>query len=229
MAKKKKVSRKKLLKEPDEFITLSGKMIQFAMKYKTQITYGIGIVIAVVVLIAGYRLFAIRSENKSLALFDQAVSKYATSIRTRDMNQAYQSVTKDFKVILDKYGNKGGGKLARVTFANICFDAGEYGEAVKLYEESLKNFEHHPMIYNLILSGLGYANQQLNENQLAVTYFEKIVARDDQILRDEALFNLGVLYEKLGEKEKSEKAFNQIASDFPDSMYINIIKERSAG
>ena len=226
---KKKISRKKLLKEPDEFITLSGKMIQFAMKNKTQITYGIGIVIAVVVLIAGYRLFAIRSENKSLALFDQAVSKYATSIRTRDMNQAYQSVTKDFQVILDKYGNKGGGKLARVTFANICFDAGEYGEAVKLYEESLKNFEHHPMIYNLILSGLGYANQQLNENQLAVTYFEKIVARDDQILSDEALFNLGLLYEKLGEMEKSEKAFNQIVSDFPDSMYINIIKERSSG
>jgi tetratricopeptide (TPR) repeat protein len=55
------------------------------------------------------------------------------------------------------------------------------------------------------------------------------VARDDQILRDEALFNLGVLYEKLGEMEKSEKAFNQIVSDFPDSMYINIIKERSAG
>ena len=229
MAKKKKVSRKKLLKEPDEFITLSGKMIQFAMQHKTQLTYGVGIVIALVVLIAGYRFFAIRSENKSLVLFDQAVSKYEASIRTRDINQAYQSVIKDFQVILDKYGNKEGGKLARVTFANICFDAGEYGEALKLYEDSLKNFEDQPMIYNLILSGLGYANGQLNENQRAVTYFEKIVARDDQILRDEALFNLGLLYEKLGETEKSERAFDQIASDFPDSMYINIIKERSAG
>jgi tetratricopeptide (TPR) repeat protein len=181
------------------------------------------------VLIAGYRFFAIRSENKSLALFDRAVSKYETSIRSRDMNQAYQSVIKDFQVILDKYGNKEGGKLARVTFANICFDAGEYGQAIKLYEESLENFEHHPMIYNLILNGLGYANEQLNENQRAVTYFEKVVARDDQILRDEALFNLGMLYEKLGEIEKSENAFNQITSDFPDSMYINIIKERSSG
>jgi tetratricopeptide (TPR) repeat protein len=229
MAKKQKISRKKLLKEPHEFITLSGKMIQFAVEYKTHLTYGIGIVIALVVLTAGYRFFAIRSENKSLMLVDRAVSTYETSISTGDIYQAYQSVIKDFQVILDKYGNKAGGKLARVTFANICFDAGEYSEAIKLYEESLKNFEHHPMIYNLILNGLGYANEQLNENQRAVTYFEKIVARDDQILRDEALFNLGVLYEKLGEMEKSEKAFNQIVSDFPDSMYINIIKERSAG
>jgi hypothetical protein len=36
MAKKpKKVSRKKLLKEPDEFITFSGKLIQFGQTYRT--------------------------------------------------------------------------------------------------------------------------------------------------------------------------------------------------
>ena len=229
MAKKKKVSRKKLLKEPDEFITLSGKIIQFAMEYKTHFTYGIGILVALAVLIAGYRFFTIRSENKSLALLDRAVSTYQTALRTQDIQRAYQAVIKDFRMILDKYGNKEGGKLARVTFANICFDAGEYSEAIKLYEESLKNFEHQPMIYNLILSGLGYANEQLNEHQRAVTYFEKIVARDDKILGDEALFNLGMLYEKLGEKSKSENAFQQIISDFPDSMYIDIIKERSSG
>ena len=199
------------------------------MEYKTHLTYGIGILIALAVLIAGYRFFAIRSENKSLALLDRAVSTYQTALSTQDIQQAYQSVIKDFRMILDKYGKKEGGKLARVTFANICFDAGEYSEAIKLYEESLKNFEDQPMIYNLILSGLGYANEQLNEHQHAVTYFEKIVARDDKILGDEALFNLGVLYEKLGEKSKSENAFQQIISDFPDSMYIDIIKERSSG
>jgi tetratricopeptide (TPR) repeat protein len=228
MAKKKKLSRKKLLKEPDEFITLSGRMIQFAMTHKTHITYGVGIVIALAAIIAGYRFFAARSENKSLALFDRAVIKYEASLKSQDLRQAYESVFKDFRVILDKYGNKGGGKLARVTFANICFDAGEYGEAIKLYEASLKNFEHQPMVYNLILIGLGYANGQLNENQRAVTYFQKIVERDDQILRDEALFNLGILYEKLGEMDKSKNAFDQITSDFPESMYIDIIKERTA-
>ena len=228
MAKRKKISRKKLLKEPDEFITTSGKMIQFAMEHKTQLTYAVGIVIALIVLIAGYRFFSIRSENKALALWDRAVTQYETSIKTQDAIEAYRTVTEDFHVILDRYGNNAGGKLARITFANICYNAGEYNQAIKLYEESLKNFEHHPMIYNLILSGLGYANQQLNENQRAATYFEKIAASGGQVLRDEALFNLGVLYDKLGEREKSENAFNQITSDFPDSMYIDIVKERPA-
>jgi len=229
MAKRKKVSRKKLLKEPDEFITTSGKIIQFAMQYKTQLSYAVGIVIALIVLVAGYRFFSIRSENKALALWDLAVAKYETSINTQDAIEAYRGVSEDFHLILDRYRNTAGGKLARVTFANICFNAGEYNQAIKLYEESLKNFEHHPMIYNLILSGLGYANEQLNENQRAVAYFEKIAASEGQVLHDEALFKLGVLYDKLGEREKREKAFNQITSDFPDSMYIDIVKERPAG
>ena len=34
MAKKRKKTRKELLKEPDEFMTLSGKLIKFAVEHK---------------------------------------------------------------------------------------------------------------------------------------------------------------------------------------------------
>ncbi len=229
MAKRKKISRKKLLKEPDEFITISGKMIQFAVAYKTQLTYAISIVAVLIVLIAGYRFFSIRSENKAMELWDRAITKYETAIQTQDAIAAYRTVSEDFNLILERYGNSAAGKLARVTFANICFNGGEFNQAIELYEASLKNFEQQALIYNLILSGLGYANEELNQNQRAVTYFEKIAAKGGQVLRDEALFNLGVLYDKLGEKEKSQNAFNQITSDFPDSMYIDIVKERPSG
>jgi tetratricopeptide (TPR) repeat protein len=229
MAKRKKVSRKKLLKEPDEFITFSGKLIQFGMQNQKQITYAAGIVVALLVLLAGYRFFAARSENKAMSLLNQAAAKYEMSLQIEDANQAYQSVAADFQNLLDRYGNRKGGKLAGVIFANICFDAGEYSRSIELYAKAQDDYKTHPIIYNLILSGLGYAYEQLNENERAATYFEKIVAGDNQLLHDEALFNLGVLYEKLGEGEKSQKAFNRITSDHPDSMYMEIVKERSAG
>ena len=44
--------------------------------------------------------------------------------------------------------------------------------------------------------------------------------------RDEALFNLGVLYEKLGDTDKSHQAFKQILSSYPNSMYFDIVKEK---
>jgi tetratricopeptide (TPR) repeat protein len=229
MAKRKKVSRKKLLKEPDEFITFSGKLIQFGMQYKKQITYAVTGAVALIVLITGYRFFSIRSENKAMFVLNQAVAKYDKSVQSGDANQAYQNVAQDFETLLDKYGNKQAGKLAGVTFANICFDAGEYNKSIELYQEALDHFKHYPILHNLILSGLGYAHEQINENERAVSYFEQIIASDDKTLHDEALFHLGVLYEKLGQNEKSEEAFNQIISDYPDSMYIDIVKERTAG
>ena len=50
-AKKRKKTRKELLKEPDEFMTLTGKLFGFAVDHKTQLTYGLGILLAVAIII----------------------------------------------------------------------------------------------------------------------------------------------------------------------------------
>ena len=67
MAKKQKKTRKELLKEPDEFMTLTGKVIGFAVDHRTQLTYGLGIVLALVIIVSGVRFFSIRAEKKSAA------------------------------------------------------------------------------------------------------------------------------------------------------------------
>ena len=227
MAKKKRVTRKQLLKEPDEFITFSGKLIQFGMQHKTRFTYVASILVALIVVVGGYRFFSIRSENSAQALLNQAVAKYQAALNDQDSQKAYQTVSDDFQLILNKYASKNSGKIARVIFANICFDAGKYAEAIELYRQALEDFKNHAFMNNLICSNLGYANEQINDIAAAVSYFEKIAENPEPILRDEALFNLGVLYEKSGDHQKSADAFQRIITEHPDSMYIEIVKERS--
>ena len=229
MAEKKKITRKELLKEPDEFLTFSSKMFKFAVLHKTPLSYALSIIVVFLVVIAGYRFFSIRAENKAQTLLDQAVAKYEAMLKNQDFKKGYEAVSDDFQQIFRKYGRKDSAKLARVIFGNICYDAGEYGKAIELYQTSLKDFESHPFIHNLILSNIGYAYEQLNEDQTALTYFNRIADSRDQILRDEALFNLGVLYDKLGEKEKSTHAFKQILSDHQDSIYLHLVQERLEG
>lgn len=227
MAKKKRMTRKQLLKEPDEFITFSGKLIQFGMRYKTQLTYVAAILVGLIVVVSGYRFFSIRSENNAEALLNQAVAKYQTALNGQDSEKAYQTVSEDFQLILNKYGSKNSGKIARVIFANICFDAGDYAKAIELYRQSLEDFKKHAFMINLIRNDLGYAHEQLNDIPMAVSYFEKIAENQEPILRDDALFNLGVLYENSGDHQKSADAFQRIITEHPDSMYIEMVKERS--
>ena len=229
MAKKQKKTRKELLKEPDEFMTLSGKLIGFVVAYKNQLTYGLGIILALAIIISGIRFFSIRSENKASALLESNLIEY-TSLRTdKQPDAVYDAVSGGFQNILQEYARKNTTKIARLIYANICYDAGKYEQAISLYNTSLKDFETHPMIHSQILSSLGYAYEQQNDYSTAVDYFEKISTAPGQNLKDEAFYHLGRLYNKLGQPEKSKAAYQKILSDYPDFLYIDIVKEQLSG
>ena len=231
MAKKRKKNRKELLKEPDEFMTLSGKLIGFAVAYKNQLTYGLGIILALAIIISGIRFFSIRAENKASALLEGSLIEYKSLRTDKKPDAVYDAVSGGFQNILQKYAGKNTAKIARLIYANICYDAGKYEQAINLYNTSLKDFETHPMIHSQILSSLGYAYEQQNDYSTAVDYFEKIstAAGPGQNLKDEALYHLGRLYNKLGQPEKSKAAYQKILSDYPDFIYIDMVKEQISG
>ena len=221
-----KKSRKELLKKPDEFITFTGKAIRFFSNYQKPISYGLYAVVAIGLIIIGYRFFAQRAEAKAFSMLEQTLAKYEAQKKVTSAEEAYRVVSEDFQGIVAKYGGNAGGKMARASYANISYDAGDYNKAIELYKQSLNDFKDHPLVYNLILSGLGYAYTQLGDNSNAIVYFEKLVASTDSGNRDEALFNLGVLFEKLGDTDRSHQAFNQILSSYPNSMYFDIVEEK---
>ena len=229
MAKKLKKTRKELLKEPDEFITISGKLIGFAVDHQKQLTYTVGIIVALALVFSGYRFFSIRAESKASALLDQSIATYEKFKNDKQPMEAYDRVSADFQLILDKYGSKKSGKIARLTYANICYKAGKYEQAIALYNQSLIDFEKHPTIHNQVVGSLGYAYAQQQDYEKAVTYFEKLSSSPETIMRGEALYNLGWLYDKLGQAEKSKAAYNKILSDHQDFLYIDLVKEKMSG
>ena len=229
MAKKRKKTRKELLKEPDEFITLSAKLIGFAKEHKNHLTYALGVVLALAVIISGVRFFSIRSENKASALLDKCLSEYNSVKDSKNPDEVYGEVSADFQLVLQKYGGKKSGKLARLIYANICYNAGKYKQSIDLYKTSLTDFEKHPMIYEQVLSSLGYAYEQEKDYSAAAGYFEKISSAPESTMRDEALYHLGRLYKELGEDEKSREAYNKILSDHQDFIYIDLVKEQMSG
>jgi len=225
----KKVTRKQLLKEPDEFITFSARLFQFAIKYKIQIIACIGISCAVLIAASGVMYFSKKSEEKAFSLMQQGMEKYKMLSKTVGPIKAYQEVNTDFEFILKKYSSKDGGKLARVSYADICYQAGEYDKAISLYRQSLKDIGDHQPVKYLVLNGLGYSYAAKQAYQEAATYFQKIASGPDAIMKDESLFNLGRIYHTLGNAEKSKASYEKIVSDHPDSIYIELAKDKVAG
>lgn len=226
---KKRVTRKQLLREPDEFMTFTGKLVRFGRQYHKQLTYAICAFFMVVIALVTVRYFSNRAEDSASDLLQQAMQKYEEQRNSTDQSQAFAEVSPDFEYILEKYARKNAGKMAGVVYANLAYETGKIDTAIRLYEKALKDTAKDKRYRNLILSSLGYAFEKKKDIKTAVTYFEQIVQGADPVVKDVALFNLGRLYSEIGDSAKSREAFVRLISDFQTSIYYELASEKIAG
>jgi tetratricopeptide (TPR) repeat protein len=222
-----KTPRKKLLKEPDEFLSFSSRLLQQVSAYKFQVLCGVGILFGILAILSAVRFISAKSENQASFLLKKTLEKYAQSLPAQGPAESLKAVEQDFAQILDRYSGKSAGKSARVYFGNICYAAGNADKAIEVYKQALDDWTQEPSIRNLILTSLAYAYEKKNDLQAAAETFGMIQAGSDQVGKDIAIFNLGRIYAKLGDTQKSVAAFKVVATDYPDSMYAQVAKEKA--
>ena len=223
------VTRKQLLKEPDQFITFSGKLIAFGRSNLKTILIGAGSIFILLMVIVTVRQISHRNENRASELVEKAVAKYSAALQDTNPETAYDRVKSDFSDIFDEYGSKNAVKIARIIYGDISYHAGDADTAIALYTRALEDFNQSPALKNIVLSGLGYAYVLKKDYPQSIRYFEIISADKEHTMKSGALFNLAWLYETTGEKEKSAALYKQLLSDFPDTMYGDLVREKVNG
>jgi tetratricopeptide (TPR) repeat protein len=229
MAGVKKKTRKELLKEPDEFLTLTSRVLGWAAEYKKQINMAVLGVLSVGVLVSAYIYYVNHQESRAANLLAQALEKLEQLGPGKPTSKTVQEVSEDFKRIFNDYGSRSNGGLARLLYANLCYETGDYAQAAELYKASLPQFTEQPMIHFQILKSLGYTYAALNDPGTAAGYFEQALAGGTKDLQDDLLFNLGDLYARLGQKDKSTDLFKRILNEHPDSIYANLVRRKVDG
>ena len=114
MAKRKKVTRKQLLKEPDEFLTFSAKLFNFVVKYKVQALGSLGGLILIVLAISGFSYYSHKQASEAVAQLQKSWNRYESLRNEKGPVEAYQTVGPEFDKILNDHGRQPGGKAARV-------------------------------------------------------------------------------------------------------------------
>jgi tetratricopeptide (TPR) repeat protein len=222
-------TRKQLLKEPDQFITFSSKLIAFGRTHLKAILIGAGSLLTVLLVIAIGRQISNRNENRASEMVEKTMSMYSAALADTDAKSAYERVKTSFNDIFEKYGSKNPTKVARIAYANISYDAGDADTAIAMYKKALDDFGGSPALKNIVLSGLGQAYVLKAEYPQAIRYFEMLAESKEKTLKDSALFNLAWLYEETGDNEKSRALYKQLLADFPDTMYSDLVREKVRG
>ncbi len=226
---KKRVTRKQLLKEPDEFITTTGRLIGWAKENTRTLICGVSLFFGLVLVIAGYGVFKAHQASKAEDALSQALVKYQAASGDNQEIKALSTVRADFDALLNDYSRQPAGRVGRIIYGHYCLAGEAFDDAIKHYQMALAHFENDPSLSNVILNGLGSAHQQKGEYEQAMTYYKKIAAGTNPVLKDAALFNLGQLHEQMGETAERQKVFEQLGTDFPDSFYANLVREKAGG
>ena len=223
----KKISRKQLLKEPDEFITFTGKLIQFYTQHQSQIIGGLAAFIILLASIAGYRYYTLRAEAQASFQLTRIKTTYEELSADGDAASAYAGIKADMEALMKTYGNRSSGKVAGIIMGDYSYQAGEYAAAREYYEKALGSFPAGSIYASRLLSSLAYTCLAEGDATKASSYFEKTVADTDALMKDEALFNLAILSSAADASPTTPSFWQQIVSDHEKSMYREIALEKS--
>ena len=125
---KKKVSRKEMLKGPDEFISLSAKTIMFAKEHTHQLTY-VGIAIAAAIVIAiGINMYIKHIDKKGQETYSLAYSTIIKNMGSEKDEDKLKESEILFKRILDDYGLSKAARLALPEVGYLEFQQKQYDE-----------------------------------------------------------------------------------------------------
>lgn len=226
MAKKKRLTRKQLLKEPDEFLTFSVKAIRFGAEHRKPIAYASVAFIVVVLAIALFHYFSNLSEREAYAVFEQGLVHYMGQASGEQSAHFQERAKGAFAELLRKYPSTRAAELSLPLYADISYADGAYDEAIKLYQRALEVLSEDDTLQRLIWNGLAYAYEGKKDYNTAAQYFKKITDSEGTFLKADAYFNLGRMYEAMDNQEGARQAYEDVVKDYPGAVNFQVAKEK---
>lgn len=215
---------RKSLKQPDEFITFSSRLLQQVIKHKIKIIGTLSAVVVLVLIITAVNYFSQKAEDQSLLMLSTAISRYQALQNQNGDVDAYFGTKDDLMEIIETYGNKTGGKLANFFLANCSFAAGEYESSAALYRKATEDFKNVFPFETLAKSSLGYTLAQEGDHEAATEIFEDLATAP--VMADEILFALSRQYADTGKTELQQETVKKLIETYPESIYTNVLQEK---
>jgi tetratricopeptide (TPR) repeat protein len=227
VAKKKRITRKQLLKEPDEFLTFSAKAIQFAGNHRKGVLgLAIGVVVAALA-VAGFQYFSALSERHAYGVFEPARLSCLAELSGGGTPAAREETVKQLEKVIEDYPSTTAARFSLLLYGDLSYQTGNYDKAIELYEKAQAAFPEERVIQTLIWNGLGYAYEAKKDYKAAAAYFRKIAEGSGPFLKADAYESLGEMMEALNDREKAVEAYDQVLKVTDDPSSFPVAEEKA--
>jgi tetratricopeptide (TPR) repeat protein len=221
VAKRRRIPKKKL-KEPDEFISTTARMITWTVENLKLLL--IGIIIGALVVLS-LILWRIRARNREVEALDVFYRASEMLISAEDpSSKGYQEAIDELERIQRDYSHTAVVRLAQLQLGQGFLNSKQYDKAVETYRKFLDSDPREGLYRLLALQNLAYAYEGQGDYQKALDSFQSLVAKGESFLQPWGYLNVSRCYEKLGKREEALKTYRIFLEKFPDSAMTPMIK-----
>lgn len=216
MAKKKRVSRKKLLKEPDEFLNTWIRIIVYLKEHSNLFYMAITaiIILSVGISILSYRYIKLKQDAEDI--MSRAIETY---VYAGSNEEELEKALLGFDTIVDKYSLSDVKDLALIYRGHVLFDLGRYDEALSSYERAREIFDGP--LRDVAAVCVGYCFEQIGEYEKAAETFMTLLDKSDR----NSYLNLIIAMKLAGKTDEVKKYTEEFIHLFPDTSYTKMFRE----
>lgn len=224
----KKISKKEI--KQDALISTYVKATSWYEHHKKNL--GIGILVVVVVLVAGVVYFKNQAESneKAMAQLGEIYPLFDQGQYARAIDGVPERNLPGLKSIVENYGSSASGAIARFYLASAYFQLERYDEALREFDEMSPGPE---LLAISREAGIGGCYEAKGMYREAAEHFEKAGTLNSKDLgAAEYLSSAARSYAKAGEREKAVELYKRVKKNYPTSVYARevdrLITELSA-
>ena len=219
-----KTGKKKLkLNEPDEFQSLTQKVMDYIKENTKQAYIVLGAIAVVVVAIVLFGIW--KDTDRKNAMYQEA-----EALKYYDINSAvpggkpmgsldrYKKAKELFDQIVKSHGGAAA-DIARYYKANSEMEMGDVEPAIAGYAEVIAKSGKNPVLVSLATMRLAEAYLAKGDKQKAIDTFHNQIKAENGYMKDAALYMVAKVYESTGSADDAKRAYEKLIKDYPDSPY----------
>ena len=222
------VTSKQDLKKPDEFLSLMDRLGHFLQDNAGALWTAAGVAALIGLAAGGIWYYQERREEAARSIEYQAARYYhqdppaAEKEKTPPPNRE-ENIKKALEIyqqLVKEYPRTRTARLAQYYIGNAYMDLKDYDNAIAAYRSFLDSKSEHDVVRGAANLRLGYAHLSRSHSEEALQAFEAIPSIGGALNKDLAYYEIGLLNESLGRKEKAVESYQEIVKKFPDSLYL---------
>jgi tetratricopeptide (TPR) repeat protein len=230
---RKKTGKKKgQFTQPDEFQSITRRVMDYVQANTKQVYIALGALAAVVVIIIVVSMLMSASRAKLVAKQAEALKYYdinspAPGKQPMGVAERLTKATELFSEVAKSAGGSPIGVRALYYKASAEMDMGDTDNAIKDYKEASAKAGSDKLMTSLTAMRLAGAYANKGDVQAAIEAYMGIIKADGGYLKDEAHMRLGEIYEMSGQKDKAVSEYRAVEKEFPDSPWARDAKSRA--